>query len=325
MKRSMRTIRAGLAGLLAAVMVAAVPVQAENTENSKELLPGTVVFKELTPVNADFETASEGPEAQSPASGWAVTAYHQDGRSVLSMDNEVFHSGKSSLKMTNTQENDVRVMQVIPVEEDTLYVAEVFVKTEGVGPDRIGANISVKDIPFTPEDLRGTTEGWQQIRTYIKTEKNVKQVELTIGLGGYGSANTGTVWIDDLTLKSVDRMPLEIPFITLKNPEEQQQIREAAATKEEQASSAYTVTIVIMVLLGAGIYYLTRSKPSTGDSPLDQVAFEGDLSPETGSGSGKKDKGQAPARSKEADILQTGHPETEQRSKPNSVFYEEER
>jgi len=131
------------------------------------------------------------------------------------VDENVYHSGSRSACIVNNSANDSRYKQPIKVKGDTYYRISCWVKTENVGDETKGANISVEGGLETSRDIRQTSGDWEYIEVYGKTSPNQETVNLTIGLGGYGNINTGKIWIDDVEVVELDSLPAGKTSISL--------------------------------------------------------------------------------------------------------------
>jgi hypothetical protein len=142
------------------------------------------------------------------------------------------------------------------------------------------------------------------------TEPDVTEMALTAGIGGYGSASAGTVWIDDLSVSQIDRMPVDAPLIKLQSAAKRQAAAEASA-KQDSSTTIYLITILIMAMIAGGVYWLMR-KPR-GSARSTQLH----------TGNIHADQSDAAANPKGTDAPIASSPATQPAKK--SVFYEEER
>ena len=157
--------------------------------------------------NSSFENLNENK-----ATDWDVYSWQDKGN--FSIDNKNKHSGNSSISINNNDPSDSRYKQVIAVKPNSYYKLSCYIKTNGVGTDNKGANISIENLLSTSKDITGTTD-WQYVEVYGETDKNQNNFTLTLGLGGYGSLNTGTSWFDDINVEKVDTVPASGTLIKL--------------------------------------------------------------------------------------------------------------
>jgi dolichyl-phosphate-mannose-protein mannosyltransferase len=137
------------------------------------------------------------------------------GKAVFNWDRIEKHSGNSSVCITNFFPDDSRYSQVIKVKSSSFYKISCYIKTEKVGTEAKGANISVKGITVTSEDIKGTSNGWKYVELYGKSDTKQKEFTITLGLGGYGSINTGKAWFDDLNIQEVASIPTDKNYMNL--------------------------------------------------------------------------------------------------------------
>jgi len=74
----------------------------------------------------------------------------------------------------------------VTVSPNSYYKLSGWIKTENVGNDVLGANLSLEGVTTYSKDIRGTVDEWQYTELYIKTGENVETIKVSLGLGGYG-------------------------------------------------------------------------------------------------------------------------------------------
>lgn len=146
---------------------------------------------------------------------WNKQAYTTtDGVTVFFIDDTVSHSGSKSACIINYSPNHSRFNQEIKVKGNSYYKLSCWVKTENVGSDYTGANITVEDILSISKHIQGTND-WQYIELYGRTKKNQKSFVLSLALGSYGNVNTGKVWFDDVVVEKIDKVPSNVEVANL--------------------------------------------------------------------------------------------------------------
>ena len=145
------------------------------------------------------------------------------------------HSGSTYVSIENFKPNDARMTQVISVKSNTLYKLSSWVKTENIGLNAKGANITVEGIVDGSADLKDTKNQWQLLEVYGQSGKKQKQITVTVRLGNYGSLNTGKASFDDITVEEAEAAPKGIRVINL-DPEVTKQSAPAKASKGAAAS-----------------------------------------------------------------------------------------
>ncbi len=230
--------------------------------------------------NAGFEEISSDT-VKEPLLNWTYDFYYKDDKySTLTVDKNEHHSGKNSVRLDSIQPNDARMFQEFTAEPDSLYRLTAWVKTKNIGTAQIGANLSVRDIPFTPSDLKGNTTEWKKLTTYIMTGKDIHSIKMSFGIGGYGSLNTGTAWFDDIVAEKVDQMPADGPFISLNPPQVdgiangQSQDGSAESTSQPNTTMIYAITFIVM----AGLVFLVYRMSVKGEQKV--VDNNGELNEE---------------------------------------------
>lgn len=180
---------------------------------------------------------------------WEKGAYdHGDGVTEFLIDNKVSYSGSTSACIINNSANDSRYKQKIKVKGNSYYKLSGWVKTENIGSDFKGANISVDGILDTSNDIRGTSD-WQYVELFGSTKKGQKELVVTIGLGGYSNTNTGKAWFDDVVVEKVDSLPsnaIVAKFYTEETPKEPIDI---PATKNISFMTPYSIVFFIVAAL----------------------------------------------------------------------------
>jgi len=130
-----------------------------------------------------------------------------EGVTQFLLDENQSHSGSKSALIINNSPNDSRSKQTIKVKPNTYYRMSCWIKTQNVGSENKGANLSIDNSLDTSKDIKGTSEHWEYVELYGKTSPNQESLTLTIGIGGYGSTNTGKAWFDSIEVVELDSMP----------------------------------------------------------------------------------------------------------------------
>jgi len=148
--------------------------------------------------------------------GWETDVWdNEPGVTDFAVRDEEAHHGRYSVTIINHQPNDARLKQTVKVDPDTTYRVSCWVMTRNVASRGKGANVSFHGIPATSRAISGTTDGWQPLELYLKTGAGVKQVELTLGLGGYGAINQGEATFDQVRFEKVTSVPEGVQPIIL--------------------------------------------------------------------------------------------------------------
>jgi predicted membrane-bound dolichyl-phosphate-mannose-protein mannosyltransferase len=172
------------------------------------LLPAAQVSAETVPVavkNADF--ASWNAKSGLPSGFGAYAWKTRNGLTVFSKDVETVLDEPQSLLIESVFPNDARIKIDVKVEPQRTYRVTCFLRTEGVGAQAIGANLSIWGTTNVSDDVRGTSGSWQKVEFYGTTAAGQKSMTVTLGLGGYGNLNFGKAWFTGFQVDRVDEVP----------------------------------------------------------------------------------------------------------------------
>lgn len=194
--------------------------------------------------NFDFERGS--------LDKWDKLLYdNAEGITELIIDDKVSHSGSKSACIINNSVNHSRYTQQIKVKGNSYYKLSCWVKTENIGSDYTGANISVDGITDTSDNIKGTSD-WQHIELYGSTKKNQGSIVVTVALGSYGNTNTGKAWFDDVVVEKVDKLPSGVKVAKLYVEPPPKEIINVPVSKNISFMIPYSIiffTIAILLLL----------------------------------------------------------------------------
>ena len=101
-----------------------------------------------------------------------------------------------------------------------------------MGTAGVGANLSVEGILDKSLDIKGTNKNWQQVELYGRPAREQSGFFITLGIGGYGSLNTGKAWFDDVQIEESAEPPSGVRVIDLS----------AGGTLADQALAAGSVS-----------------------------------------------------------------------------------
>ena len=122
------------------------------------------------------------------------------------------------LRIIAATPNDARFVHEVTVEPQTLYRITCRVRSQDVVSGARGAGISVIDILEGSPDIKGSSNEWQMLEFYGKTGPDQRKLSVTVGIGGYGSLNSGTAWFRDVTVAKIGNAPAGIPIASLQPP-----------------------------------------------------------------------------------------------------------
>jgi predicted membrane-bound dolichyl-phosphate-mannose-protein mannosyltransferase len=110
------------------------------------------------------------------------------------------------LRVNAVTPDDARFVRVMAVEPATVYRLSCRVRTQNVGATARGAGISVSGIIDGSRDIKGNS-GWESVDFYGKTGADQRRISVTVGVGGYGSLNSGSAWFEDVKVEKVKNVP----------------------------------------------------------------------------------------------------------------------
>jgi dolichyl-phosphate-mannose-protein mannosyltransferase len=187
---------------------------------------------------------------------WMSSSWDNTGR--LQLDKTQAHSGQVSALIINDTATDSRFNQQISVKGETYYKLSCWIKTENVGPDAMGANLSIEGLTSASNNIKGTSNDWTYSELYGISGKNQKSFTLTIGLGGYNSLNTGKAWFDDVSVEELAGAPEQGTVVKLYTD-----TAETSSGNVEKApgwSRGLVLLLIAAVLLAAVIWFILTGK-----------------------------------------------------------------
>lgn len=209
---------------------------------------------------------------------WLTDCWDQAaGITEFLIDETEFYNGSKSACIINNSENDSRFKQAIKVEGNTYYRISCWVKTENVGTETKGANISIDGSNDTSRDIRETTNGWEYIELYGKSSPNQESFTLTIGLGGYSNTNSGKIWIDDIEVVKLNSLPAGKTAVNM-DPDYTGSGDQDASGNGDSKGYLIFASIVFVIMLLAIIFFMffkdkipgLNTKTNTNDVPVTQ-------------------------------------------------------
>jgi dolichyl-phosphate-mannose-protein mannosyltransferase len=225
-------------------------------------------------------------ELDDSLSSWKKNIYSNEDQVEFSIEKNGTTFGNKSLTISSFVPNDVRLVQTINVDQNMLYRFSAWLKVKDVPKGSKGANLSVIGELVTSLDIHGTEEEWQYRELYISTG-DTTSLNLSIGLGGYGSLNSGEASFDNIVLEKVSSMPEGSLSISL-----QQESTDESTPKKEAGSSkpiiplylvylSFFVSFVTILLFFIYVWYFEKEKtivlPSNESDLLDS-SYERDYS-----------------------------------------------
>lgn len=204
--------------------------------------------------NPSFE---EGDSAN--AGAWIHEAYNKDaGAAEFKLEDGNAHSGGKFATVINNVENDSRYLQAIKVKPDTSYKLSCYIRTEGVGQEGKGANLSIGSHLETSREIRGTNGKWEYVEMYAKVGDGIETINVTVGVGGYGALSKGRASFDDVRVEVVDNIPDGAIVSVIGNTENAEGAQaEGGNTKAggEMNDTFWVLVIAVVFIIGL-VFYL---------------------------------------------------------------------
>ena len=204
---------------------------------------------------------------------WTSGSWQNDG--AFALDTAQAHSGKSSALIINDKATDARFKQEIKIKSNTYYRLSCWIKTENVGMEAKGANISIDGLLAASQDIKGTSEDWTYVELYGKSGSDQKSFTLTLGLGGYSSLNTGKAWFDDVAVEELDGEPAIGNVVNLFKPESVELDPAKGIIPTGPAVNPIFILSLLIVLMIPGVMlYLTyRRKQINGKKTITPAKY----------------------------------------------------
>lgn len=240
----------------------------------------TLLFYTTTIIGADNNliqnSSFENGSGQTPEF-WQVQAWDKtETTTEFKHESGNAHSGSKFATIINNVVNDSRYMQPVNVSENKMYMLSCWVKAANIPKDKKGANISMEGKLESSADVWDTGGNWQQIAMYAKTGPGITTFTVTVGIGTYGSINTGRASFDDVSVVEVSSIPDGAVVCNLVNNTEQQQSGTEDNNNNNSGNSnsptsifGWILFIGIFVVIIVFVLYrsLTKKAPQATDPP----------------------------------------------------------
>lgn len=113
--------------------------------------------------------------------------------------------GLGELEVNAKKADDARWMQSLSLGPG-IYYFSAEIRTENVGQENSGANLSVMEDGIMSPEVKGTT-GWTRVGFYLKVGAKGADVDLAVRVGGFGSLNTGRAFFRNVSGVKLDAIP----------------------------------------------------------------------------------------------------------------------
>ncbi|MCL6589604.1 MAG: phospholipid carrier-dependent glycosyltransferase [Firmicutes bacterium] len=241
-------IRVFLCILLILLLATTIPVWA--TSNNLALNPG-------------FEEGSD-----SNINHWEIDVWGDDSgaRAGMRLDPSQKYTGKTSVLIVNETPADARLKQQIMAKPNTYYKLSCYIKAENVGVENKGANLSIENILDTSTDIKGTSNGWRYVELYAKTGVQQSSFTVTLGIGGYGSPNTGKAWFDEVTVEELNGPPLDRGVANLGQDQ-------SNVSQNKGNPKWLFLSLIFAIIAGFGaLFFIRRRKDGENKQPPDKTS-----------------------------------------------------
>lgn len=135
---------------------------------------------------------------------WLVDYWRSD--AAIGITDSTARSGKYSAVLQSPRENDVRLIQTVAVEPDTVYRFSGWIKTGFIPGNKAGASLCVMGGYIHSQPITGKRH-WQQAELFFRTRPNQTTVTLGVRLGFYNNTIPGLAYFDDLKLEKATGKP----------------------------------------------------------------------------------------------------------------------
>ncbi|MBR5060344.1 MAG: phospholipid carrier-dependent glycosyltransferase [Clostridia bacterium] len=148
--------------------------------------------------------------------GWKIYNYRAEfeSKNNVSTFEAVKVDGRDCLKIESVSINDARVYREIKVRPSSFYKITVSIRTENVS-EGAGANLSGYKMSGKAFSTTGTTD-WRRASVYLETLEDQKSVNISLGIGSYGSECSGTAYFEDLVIEKISASDVPEGTVTLK-------------------------------------------------------------------------------------------------------------
>jgi hypothetical protein len=152
--------------------------------------------------------------------------------------------GAGELEVQNLKPNDARWVQSLSLTSGWYYLSAE-IRTENVGREKTGADISLLEDGIVSPDLRGTSN-WTRVGFYLKVGRRGADVEVALRLGGFASLNTGRAYFRHVSARRLAELP---PAPRAGPVYDLGQIRKESASAPIGSPFSLAATLAILLLI----------------------------------------------------------------------------
>lgn len=169
-------------------------------------LLGVFAIAGVMPATAAQVAKISNPGFEDGLKGWDSVVY--GAKSEITIDREVKHSGRASLRVSSDQPSDTAVAQNVQLKPGQGYRLTAWIKTRGLDPrgSSVFGTIQVQSLTGAGSlascaNHKGDT-AWTRVSVLFAAPTD-GLAHIALFFVGFGQG-TGTVWFDDLSLEEVD-------------------------------------------------------------------------------------------------------------------------
>ncbi len=223
--------------------------------------------------NGGFEQLDQSAKAES----WYIDYWNPGSRLVLT--DQKARIGKYAAVLQSTRDNDIRLVQIIPVKPDTVYRYSGWAATENVPRGGTGASLCVMGGFIHSNGVTGTND-WVPVELIFRTHQSQHEVMLGIRLGFYGQTTTGKAYFDGLKLEIFTGTPASYQQISPNDPQPGIELLNRPMVSSDQVQTGkipslalkylnYPTWIMLFYLfLIGGLWFFQNSKVLPGAKSL---------------------------------------------------------
>ncbi len=164
------------------------------------------------------------------------------------------NGGSGELEVNAMKGDDARWMQSLSLTPGWYYMS-VDIRTEDVGQNNTGANMSVMEDRIMSPELKGTT-GWTREGLYMRVGKKGADVDVALRVGGFGSLNTGKAFFRNASVVSIDAPPPNAkPIFDL------EKIRKDAEPVPKGNILSLVLTYLLLIMIAYAGWYVFALQP----------------------------------------------------------------
>ncbi len=185
---------------------------------------------------------------------WKIYDYEKDylgnrGSDILLVNG---YEGKGVL-ISGDVLNDTRIYKKLKVQPDSYYKLSVMIKAETYSSGK-GANISAINA-YEAVDVKNTYGEWIEKIVYIKTLEKQKEIEFSLGLGGYSDVSKGFAYFDNLSIEKISNLPEGEEAISFTNWNDTNSEEE----KDDNLTGKVIFTCVVIFLVIFSIFVMNKN------------------------------------------------------------------